>query len=256
MKITRKEWNKELVEEWLQTAALVDQSLPPVYHKGATKQRIEIQRTLTELLWDTDDIKKRTVVMEYFVYDEDADDVDSLVPSLGLIGTNVTTGVTVDDIFEINKVKDGDRWKIVVTVKDSDLLNYEELRAAQSSSDPEPQYTVAVIVSEPDGHKAELKDTIIRVIEIRDMNESPLFTVETCEIAENNQIGDSLGRVEHPSDIDSMSRIVDYYDNRFKLVGGDTALFDLRYDEPCFCIPYFCGFICGCCNNVFPIVAE
>ncbi|WP_176495043.1 cadherin repeat domain-containing protein [Fibrobacter sp. UWT3] len=173
-----------------------------------------------------------TVVMEYFVYDEDADDVDSLVPSLGLIGTNVTTGVTVDDIFEINKVKDGDRWKIVVTVKDSDLLNYEELRAAQSSSDPEPQYTVAVIVSEPDGHKAELKDTIIRVIEIRDMNESPLFTVETCEIAENNQIGDSLGRVEHPSDIDSMSRIVDYYDNRFKLVGGDTALFDLRYDEP------------------------
>ena len=173
-----------------------------------------------------------TVVMEYFVYDEDADDVDSLVPSLGLIGTNVTTGVTVDDIFEINKVKDGDRWKIVVTVKDSDLLNYEELRAAQSSSDPEPQYTVAVIVSEPNGHKAELKDTIIRVIEIRDMNESPLFTVETCEIAENNQIGDSLGRVEHPSDIDSMSRIVDYYDNRFKLVGGDTALFDLRYDEP------------------------
>ena len=173
-----------------------------------------------------------TVVMEYFVYDEDADDVDSLVPSLGLIGTNVTTGVTVDDIFEINKVKDGDRWKIVVTVKDSDLLNYEELRAAQSSNDPEPQYTVAVIVSEPDGHKAELKDTIIRVIEIRDMNESPLFTVETCEIAENNQIGDSLGRVEHPSDIDSMSRIVDYYDNRFKLVGGDTALFDLRYDEP------------------------
>lgn len=59
MKITRKEWNRELVEEWLQTAALVDQSLPPVYHKGATKQRIEIQRTLTELLWDTDDIKKQ-----------------------------------------------------------------------------------------------------------------------------------------------------------------------------------------------------
>ena len=59
MKITRKEWNRELVEEWLQIAALVDQSLPPVYHKGATKQRIEIQRTLAELLWDTDDIKKR-----------------------------------------------------------------------------------------------------------------------------------------------------------------------------------------------------
>ncbi|WP_458450524.1 cadherin domain-containing protein [Fibrobacter sp.] len=173
-----------------------------------------------------------TVVMEYFVYDEDADDVDSLVPSLGLIGTNVTTGVTVDDIFEINKVKDGDRWKIVVTVKDSDLLNYEELRAAQSSNDPEPQYTVAVIVSEPNGHKAELKDTIIRVIEIRDMNESPLFTVETCEIAENNQIGDSLGRIEHPSDIDSLSNKVDFYDNQFRMVGGDTALFDLRYDEP------------------------
>ena len=173
-----------------------------------------------------------TVVLQYYVYDEDADDVNTLIPSLGQIGTNVTTGVTVDDIFEINKVKEGDRWKIVVTVKDPDLLDYEELRAARSSSDPEPQFTVAVIVSEPDGHKAELKDTIIRVIQIRDMNESPLFTVETCEIAENNQIGDSLGRVEHPSDIDSMSKIVDYYDNQFRLVGGDTALFDLRYDEP------------------------
>ncbi len=173
-----------------------------------------------------------TVVLQYYVYDEDADDVNTLIPSLGQIGTNVTTGVTVDDIFEINKVKEDDRWKIVVTVKDPDLLDYEELRAARSSSDPEPQFTVAVIVSEPDGHKAELKDTIIRVIQIRDMNESPLFTVETCEIAENNQIGDSLGRIEHPSDIDSMSKIVDYYDNQFRLVGGDTALFDLRYDEP------------------------
>ena len=173
-----------------------------------------------------------TVVLQYYVYDEDADDVEALIPSLGQIGTNVTTGVTVDDIFEINKVKEDDRWKIVVTVKDPELLNYEDLRAARSSSDPEPQYTVAVIVSEPNGHKAELKDTIIRVIQIRDMNEEPLFTVETCEIAENNQIGDSLGRIEHPSDIDSMSKIVDYYDNQFRLVGGDTALFDLRYDEP------------------------
>ena len=59
MRITKKEWTRDLVEEWLQIAALVDNSLPPVYHKGPTKQRIEIQRTLTELLWDVDEIAKK-----------------------------------------------------------------------------------------------------------------------------------------------------------------------------------------------------
>ena len=177
------------------------------------------------------------VVLQYYVDDEDAGDAGSLIPSLGLIETNVTTGVTVDDLFEISKVDtivNGEkRTKIVVTVKDSVLLDYEALRNAKSSDDPEPQFKVAVIVSEPDDGREEiLKDTIIRVIQILDVNESPLFTVETCEIAENNQIGDSLGRIEHPSDIDSMSKIVDYYDNQFRLVDGDTALFDLKYGEP------------------------
>ncbi|WP_407456323.1 cadherin repeat domain-containing protein, partial [Fibrobacter sp.] len=179
------------------------------------------------------------VVFEYVVYDEDAGDMEKLVPSIEQVSSNVS-GKTAEDLFVITKKNVGknsqgkDKWKIIVSVKDSTLLNYETLRNATSNTDPNPQYTVRVIVSEPDGHGAELKDTIIRVIEVRDVNESPLFDVWPCEIAENNEIGDSIGKIEHPSDIDSMARPenVDFYDNQFKLVGGDTALFDLEYGGP------------------------
>ncbi len=53
-------WTIEIVEEWLQIAALVDRALPPVYHKGVSGQRYDIQRTWIELLWDVEEIKERT----------------------------------------------------------------------------------------------------------------------------------------------------------------------------------------------------
>lgn len=182
-----------------------------------------------------------TVVFEYVVYDEDEGDLEKLVPTIEHVSANVDDSkIKATDLFEIVKVKDGkdslgnDKWKISVRVKDSALLDYEALRQAKSNSDPNPRYTVNVIISEPDGYKDGLKDTILRVIEVRDVNESPLFDVWPCEIAENNQIGDSVGRIEHPSDIDSLARPenVDFYDNQFKLVGGDTSLFALEYGGP------------------------
>ena len=180
---------------------------------------------------------KGKVVFEYVVYDEDAGDMESLKPSIEQFSSNVS-GKKAEDLFEITKKKVGknsqgkDKWKIIVSVKDS--LNYETLRNAKSNNDPNPQFTVRVIVSDQSGNGVELKDTILRVIEVHDVNESPLFDVWPCEIAENNDIGDSIGKIEHPSDIDSMARPehVDFYDNQFKLVGGDTALFDLEYGGP------------------------
>lgn len=176
-----------------------------------------------------------TVVMQYWVYDEDADDVKKLVPSLDQIEASVG-GPTANDLFQITKKQEGNRWKIVVTVKDGSLLDYEGLGKVDPVTNLVPQYTVNIILTDPvdpsNSNSKELKDTIVRVIEILDVNESPLFDVWPCEIAENNHVGDSLGRIEHPSDVDSLSKHVDYYDNQFKLVGGDTALFDLKYGEP------------------------
>ncbi len=53
-------WDREVIEEWIGIAVLVDRCMPPVYRKGVAGQRLEIQRTWTELLWDAEEIKKRT----------------------------------------------------------------------------------------------------------------------------------------------------------------------------------------------------
>ena len=174
-----------------------------------------------------------TVVFEYYVYDEDADDVAKLVPTLEQMSTvgTYSDGPTSNDLFEITKKKVGkDRWKIVVTVKDS--IDYETLRNAEKNKDPNPQYKVAVVVTDtldPKNPKSKaLSDTIIRVIEIQDVNETPTFVVWPCIIEEHNEIGDSIGHVEHGSDVDSLSPIDKFYkDNRYELIGGDTTLFGL-----------------------------
>ncbi len=60
MNFSQIKWSKEVVEEWIGIAVLVDKCMPPVYHKGVSGQRLEIQRSWTELLWDAEEIKKRT----------------------------------------------------------------------------------------------------------------------------------------------------------------------------------------------------
>jgi len=44
-------WNRDLVEEWLQTATQVDRILPPVMPRMQTN-RITYYRTWLEMLWD------------------------------------------------------------------------------------------------------------------------------------------------------------------------------------------------------------
>ncbi len=44
-------WNRDLVEEWLQTATQVDRALPPV-KPGMQTNKMTFYRTWVEMLWD------------------------------------------------------------------------------------------------------------------------------------------------------------------------------------------------------------
>ena len=164
------------------------------------------------------------VLFKYHVVDEDTGhvagakvtwfDVGTTIPSVALKGT---------DLFKI----DYNNSVITVTVKDEKLLDYETLRNAKTRNDPDPEYTMGIVVTDPEG----LANTLYRTIRVTDENEKPLFEVWPLVITENNNIGDSLGHVEHPSDIDSLSRNSDLYDNGFKMTGGNTELFQLVKDS-------------------------
>ena len=165
-----------------------------------------------------------TVLFQYHVVDEDTGhvagakvtwfDVGSTIPSVSTKGS---------DLFKI----DYKNSVITVTVNDEKLLDYEALRNASSRNDPDPEYTMGIVVTDPKG----MADTLYRTIRVTDENEKPLFDVWPLVITENNKINDSLGHVEHPSDIDSLSRDPALYDNGFKMTGGDTALFWLDKDS-------------------------
>lgn len=64
MNYSQVKWDRFIIEEWLQIATFVDRALPAVYRKGISGQRYDIQRTWIELLWDTEEINKRTLRWE------------------------------------------------------------------------------------------------------------------------------------------------------------------------------------------------
>lgn len=55
MNLSQIKWTSELVIEWLDIAAKVDKSLPPVQIPKVTGQKWNIIREWYELLWDDDD---------------------------------------------------------------------------------------------------------------------------------------------------------------------------------------------------------
>lgn len=164
------------------------------------------------------------VLFQYHYADEDTGhvagaDVDwFVVDSLSTISSE-----SLENLFKL----DFNNGVFTVSVKDEMLLDYEKLRNAQKRDDPEPEYTVGIVVTDPDS----LADTLYRTIRIIDENEKPLFTAKPCVIVEGNHPGDSIGHVEHPSDIDSLSRNPALYDNQFKMTKvSHENLFDLRKD--------------------------
>ena len=166
------------------------------------------------------------ILFQYHVVDEDTNHASKAKVSwFDAASTIPGVSTTGSDLFKIEY--DAVKHVITVRVKDEKLLDYEALRNAKTRNDPDPEYTMGIVVTDPDG----LADTLYRKIRVTDENEKPFFEVWPLVITENNKINDSLGHVEHPSDIDSMSRNPALYDNGFKMIGGDTALFWLDKDS-------------------------
>ena len=166
------------------------------------------------------------ILFQYHVVDEDTNHASKAKVSwFDAASTIPGVSTTGSDLFTIEY--DAVKHVITVRVKDEKLLDYEALRNAKNRNDPDPEYTMGIVVMDPDS----LADTLYRKIRITDENEKPFFEVWPLVITENNHIGDSLGHVEHPSDIDSLSRNSDLYDNGFKMTGGNTELFQLVKDS-------------------------
>ena len=179
------------------------------------------ENTKDSLLSKTD-----MVIFQYHVVDPDTGHAMGAKVEWIDFGSSISSStVKGPDLFDISY--DPTTQTIKATVKDEKLLDYEELRKATSREDPDPEYKVGILVTDPNG----LKDTLIRVIRIIDVNEKPLYTAEPCVVVEGNHPGDSIGHVEHPSDIDSLSRNPALYDNQFKITGGDFDRFELRKDS-------------------------
>ena len=170
--------------------------------------------------------KTDMVIFQYHVVDPDTGHAMGAKVEWIDFGSSISSStVKGPELFDISY--DPTTQTIKATVKDEKLLDYEELRKATSREDPDPEYKVGILVTDPNG----LKDTLIRVIRIIDVNEKPLYTAEPCVVVEGNHPGDSIGHVEHPSDIDSLSRNPALYDNQFKITGGDIDRFELRKDS-------------------------
>ena len=164
------------------------------------------------------------ILFQYHVVDEDTGHVAGAKVTWFDVGTSIpNVKMNGSDLFAIS-YKNG---VISVSVKDEMLLDYETLRNANSRNDPDPEYTMGVVVTDPLG----LADTLYRKIRVIDVNEKPIFSVWPISIIENNFIGDSLGCLEHPSDIDSLSRNPAFYDNSSKMIGGNIELVSLVQDS-------------------------
>ena len=161
-----------------------------------------------------------TVVFEYVVADEDIGEVTKLVPTL-----EDNKGSGADSLFTVALDTTGSKPKIVVSVKDGDKLNYELIN---------PKHEVSIIVTDPNG----LADTLVRVIEVIDINEPPTFESWPFEFTEHNEAGTIVGHIEHGVDVDTtaisgISIPANYENDWFTLTGGldgaDT-LFSLDKD--------------------------
>ena len=168
--------------------------------------------------------KKGTELFRYSVFDEDFGEMDKLTVKAVVVDSTVKNKTAFTDLFDLKY--DKTKHEIIMTLKDSTKLDYEALRQATSRNDPDPEYKVAIVVTDPN----RLTDTLFRVIRIEDVNELPLFTVWPLVITENNKVPDTLGHVEHPSDIDSLSRNPALYDNYPKMTDGNIDLFDVVQD--------------------------
>ena len=149
-----------------------------------------------------------TVVFAYVVADEDVGEVSNLTPSMI---DNKNSGA--DSLFTVAIQKGNDnKYRIIVSVLDSAKLDYETIN---------PVHEVSVVVTDPRG----MADTLVRKIEVIDINEPPTFESWPFEFKEHNEPGVVVGHVEHGEDVDTMaisgiSKPENYIHDKFELTGG------------------------------------
>ncbi len=149
-----------------------------------------------------------TVVFAYVVADEDVGEVSNLTPSMI---DNKNSGA--DSLFTVAIQKGNDnKYRIIVSVLDSAKLDYETIN---------PVHEVSVVVTDPRG----MADTLVRKIEVIDINEPPTFESWPFEFTEHNEPGTVVGHVEHGEDVDTMaisgiSKPENYMHDKFALTGG------------------------------------
>ncbi|WP_298767834.1 cadherin domain-containing protein, partial [uncultured Fibrobacter sp.] len=173
--------------------------------RGSDPSDPESKKTLTVAV--NENSPTNTEVFSYVVDDEDLGEVGMLSVSLKDERNSGT-----DSLFKIEMKKVDEKWKVVVSVKDGDKLDYEKI---------DPRHEVTVIVTDPNG----LQDSIRRVIEVRDVNEAPTFVTWPFEFTEHNEPNVVVGHVEHGEDVDTMAisgvKTPDFYiHDQFKLTGG------------------------------------
>lgn len=121
--------------------------------------------------------KTGTDIAKLLVKDEDGEDVSNLKVSL-----TDNNGKGAEELFNIELKKDGSDWAIVVTLADSAKLDYEKV---------EPSYNVTFSIEDKGG----LQDTVIRTINVIDVNEKPEIADANFTPEENAANGSVVGTV-------------------------------------------------------------
>lgn len=164
-----------------------------------------------------------TVVMEYYVVDEDGDDDDLTKLKVELKDNNKTG---VDSLFGVKIVPAGaDSFKVQVYVKDGSKLDYEAVKNT---------HNVSIIVTDTtkngDGfnNPVALSDSIVRIIQVIDVNEPPYVVKKTFEFNEHSAADTVVGKIEWGDDNDLEGVSTEAYrDNKVEIIGGSDGYKDL-----------------------------
>lgn len=155
---------------------------------------------------------EKTVVLEYLVQDEDFGDLEKLEASFTQTDANKSGA---DTLFKagIKNVgtEEKPEYKVYVYVNTDDL-DYEKVK---------PSHEIVLIVTDPNG----LQDTVIRTINVIDVNEPPFVVKKTFDFDEHTDAGVVIDTVKWGDDKDTKNPA--FRDNKVVVVGGDSALFSV-----------------------------
>lgn len=198
---------KEVCHECDATIEDCDNPVPP---DSTCKENCGYLKNDTVFVNVREDAPAGTKILEYYVSDEDAGDLESM--KVYFHDKNKSGS---DTLFTLTPalVKDEKGYKLVLTVTDS--VDYETTKHVHQMT----------IVVEDD---AGLKDSIFRVINIVDVNEPPYIVKAEFELKEHNEVGQTVGTIEwgDDRDMDGVSNPA-FRDNRVVAVDGATDIFDV-----------------------------